>query len=77
MLHFGQANARTDFSMQATVLKSVTVEHYLDILVDSDLKFRKQAASAVSEASQILAVIWQSFQLLDQKTLPLLFKTLA
>ena len=76
-LHFGRANARTDFSMQGTILKSVTVERDLGILVDSDLKFREQAASAVSKASQILAVIRRSFQLLDRTTLPLLFKTLV
>ena len=65
MLHFGQADARIDFSMPGTILKSVTVERDLGILVDSDLKFREQSASAVSKASQILAVIRRSFQLLD------------
>ena len=76
-LYFGQVNARTDFSMQDTMLKSVTVQHDLGILVDSDLKFREQAASAVSKATQILAVIWRSFQLPDRTTLPILFKTLV
>ena len=63
--------------MQGTILKSVTVERDLGILVDSDLKFTEQATSAVSKASQILAVIGRPFQLLDQTTLPLLFKTLV
>ena len=52
-LHFGRADARTDFSIQGTLLKSVTVEHDLGILADSGLKFRQQAASVVSKASQI------------------------
>ena len=63
--------------MQGTTLKSVAVEHDLLPWVFSDLKFREQAASAVSKSSQILYVKWRSFQLPDQTTLPLLFETLV
>ena len=45
--------------------------------MDAELKFKKQAAAAVSKASQIMAVIRRSFSLLDKFTLPLLFKTLV
>ena len=45
--------------------------------MDSGLKFRKQAASAVAKATQILAVIRRTFQAIDCVTLPLLFKTLV
>ena len=45
--------------------------------MDSDLKFRKQAAAVVSKASRVLAVISKSFQLIDKTTLPILFKTLV
>ena len=47
------------------------------MLVDSDLKFRQQAASAVAKATQMLAVIRRSFALMDDVTIPLLFKTLV
>ena len=45
--------------------------------MDAELKFREKAASAVAKATQILAVIRRSFTLLDDVTLPLLFKTLV
>ena len=49
----------------------------LHYFMDGDLKFRKQAAAAVGKASQVMAVIRRSFNLLDRTTLPLLIKTLV
>ena len=63
--------------MRDAALEQVSVERDLGVLVDSELKFRAQAASAVSKATQILAVFRRSFQLIDRTTLPLLFKTLV
>ena len=58
-------------------MQAVTEEKDLGVFVDAELKFRKQAAAAVSKASQIMAVIRRSFILLDKFTLPLLFKMLV
>ena len=74
-LHFGRSNAKRVYFMRGTELKQVATERDLGVLIDSELKFREQAASAVSKATQILAVIRRSFQLIDQTMLPLLFKT--
>ena len=76
-LHVGRSYAKQAYSMQDTVLEQVSTERDLGVVVDSELKFREQAASAVSKSAQILAVIQQSFQLIDKTTLPLLFKTLV
>ena len=76
-LHIGRSNTKELYSMRGTSLKQVLVERDLGVLIDTELKFREQAASAVAKASQILAVIRRSFQLLDRTTLPLLFKTLV
>ena len=76
-LHVGRSNARQAYSMQDTVLEQVSTERDLGVVVDCELKFREQAASAVSKSTQVLAVIRRSFQLLDKTTLPLLFKTLV
>ena len=58
-------------------MEEVAAENDLGIYVDTELKFRKQAAAAVSKTSQVMAVIWHSFQLLDKLTLLVLFKTLV
>ena len=63
--------------MKGTELDETAVERDLGIHMDAELKFRQQAAAAVSKASQVMAVIRRSFQLLDKTTLPILFKTLV
>ena len=47
------------------------------MIIDEELKFRKHATTAVSNANQILGIIRRSFELLDSVTLALLFKTLV
>ena len=53
------------------------IQRDLGVYVDNDLKFRKQAASAVAKASQVLALIRKSFRAINCDTLPLLFKSLV
>ena len=45
--------------------------------MEPDLKFRRQAAAAVSKANQVLGVIRKSFEKLDADTLPLLYMALV
>ena len=66
-----------DFCVSPNLLNSADSERDLGIHIDTDLKFRKQAASAAAKASQILALIRRSFQAINCDTLPLLFKTLV
>ena len=58
-------------------MQEVGAEKDLGVYMDRDLKFREQAAAAVSKASRVMAVIRRSFQLLDKTTLPTLYKTLV
>ena len=60
--------------MGDTQLDQTSVEKDLGIHVDHQLKFREQAAAAISKASRILALIRRSFALLDESTLPQLFE---
>ena len=77
VLHIGHANHSYQYTMNSKPIASTQVEKDLGVLVDSDLKFRQQAASAVAKATQMLAVIRRSFALMDDVTIPLLFKTLV
>ena len=76
-LHLGRRNENHVYDMGGTQLTQTLVEKDLGIQVDSQLKFREQAAAAVSKASRILSVIRRSFGLLDETTLPLLFRTMV
>ena len=77
VLHVGAAKDHHSFQMGSDRLTNTSVERDLGVQVDSILKFRQQASTAVFKASQVLAVIRRSFAFLDEFTLPLLFKSLV
>ena len=77
VLHFGHANQEFSYSMDGAPLGSTSLEKDLGVHIDPELKFREHASSAVGKATQVLAVIRRSFALLDEDTLPMLFKTLV
>ena len=76
-LHLGTANRRDQYLLLGTPLEQVQEEKDLGVFVDEHLKFRRQAASAVSKSNQIVGAIRRSFEHLDKQTLPLLYKTLV
>ena len=77
ILHLGTSNPKLRYTMRGTYLEETESERDLGVIVDASLKFRRQAAAAVAKANQILAVIRRSFELIDEFTLPLLYKTLV
>ena len=74
-LHIGRKNKRYWYEMNGTKLKQVTEEKDLGIIIDDELKFHKQSASATKKSNAILGLLKKSFTLLDKKTLPLLYKS--
>ena len=77
VLHIGRQNRHHPYTMMGATLKDTAAEKDLGVYIDAELKFRKQAAAAVSKASQVMAVMYRSFHLLDKSTLPILYKTLV
>ena len=77
VLHLGRNNTRHQYKMRGVDLEATDSERDLGVHVDSCLKFRKQAAAAAAKANQVMAVIRRSFELLDENTLPMLYKTLV
>ena len=63
--------------MSGRVLEDVDEEKDLGVLVDKELKFHQQTAAAVKKANMALGLIKKSFAFLDDRTLPLLFTSLA
>ena len=76
-LHIGPGNLKHVYQMRDNVLESTSDERDLGIVIDSALKFKRQAASAASKATQVLAVIRRSFAHLTVQTVTLLYKTLV
>ena len=77
VMHLGRRNAGSQYTMRNTELSVVQVEKDLGVHIDCELKFRQQASTAVGKATQILAVIRRSFASINERTLPLLYKTLV
>ena len=76
-MHIGPCNQQHTYMLRGNVLQSTNNEKDLGVVIDPDLKFRKQAASAASKATQVLAVIRRSFADLNEQTLTLLYKALV
>ena len=77
VLHLGPGNPQYAYTMFDVHLEQVGGEKDLGVIIDSSLKFRKQAAAAVAKANRVLGAIRRSFEHIDQQTLPLLYKTLV
>ena len=77
VLHIGNTNPWRRYKMNGQYLEDVDEEKDLGVLVDSELKFRKQAAAVVKNANSRLGLIRKSFASLDEETLPLLFMSLV
>ena len=77
VMHLGRTNVNEKYKLHHQHLSHHQVEKDLGVNIDEDLKFRRQAASVVTKANQILGAIKRAFVHLDTKTLPLLYKALV
>ena len=75
-LHIGYRNTRHVYKMEGIQLKQVTEEKDLGVTMDQELKFLHQTA-AVKKANCMLAIMKNSFAVLNVFTLPRLFKALV
>ena len=76
-LHIGRNNRKHIYEMDGKKLEQVKDEKDLGVLIDNELKFHKQTATAIKRANSVLGIIKKSFTLLDVSTLPLLYKSLV
>ena len=77
VLHLGPHNQGRKYTMAGDTLTTTAEEKDLGIIIDKELKFHAQAASASRKANQILGVVRRAFANLDSETLPLLYKSLV
>ena len=74
--HLGRANPNHTYYINSEPLQNVNEEKDLGVIIDNQLKFHSHVSSVVSKASKLLAVIRQSFSLLDTETFPYLYKSI-
>ena len=61
--------------MNGQQLEQVTNEKDLGVLIDDELKFHKQTGAAIKKTNRVLGIIRTFFALLDNVTIPLLYKS--
>ena len=76
-LHIGCCNPCWRYKMDGKFLDDIVEEKDLGVLVDKDLKFHRQTASAVKKANSALGLVKKTFANLDNKNFPLLYKSLV
>ena len=77
VMHLGNSNPCHTYYMNGQPLQVVSEHQDLGIIVDSSLKFHSQATSAINKANRVLGLIKKSFNTLNRKTLPILYKALV
>ena len=77
VMHLGNSNPCHTYYMDGQPLQVVSEHKDLGIIVDSSLKFHSQATSAINKANRVLGLIKKSFNTLNRKTLPILYKALV
>ena len=76
-MHLGDTNPCHTYYMDGQPLQVVSKHKDLGIIVDSSLKFHSQATSAINKANRLLGLVKKSFNTLNRKTLPILYKALV
>ena len=76
-LHIGHNNTCHKYKMNGNKLDHVDEEKDLGVLIDDQLKFHRQTASAVKKANRVLGLVKKTFAVLDMQTLPLLYTSLV
>ena len=76
-LHIGHNNTCHKYKMNENKLDPVDEEKDLGVLIDDQLKFPRQAASAAKKANRVLGLVKKTFAKLDKQTLPLLYTSLV
>ena len=75
--HIGQTNPHNKYTIAGIDLVESDQERDLGIIVDNKLKFHIQTAHIVNKGFSILGIIKNSFENLDEHTVPILYKTLV
>ena len=74
-LHLGNNNPKHVYTLNGESLVQTSQEKDLGVIIDDGLKFHTHTAKAVAKGFSILAVIKNSFEYIDEVTLPLLFNS--
>ena len=76
-LHIGQANAKTNYLINNTVLLSTEMEKDVGVVVSSDMKVSEQCGIAARKGNQILGLIRRNIAYRDKRLIIPLYISLV
>jgi len=77
VMHMGYNNTCHRYSLNVSILESVSEEKDLGVHISNDLKWEKQCSQAVAKASKVLGLIKRNFADRSKETIILLYKCLV
>jgi len=78
VMHLGNTiSAIHSYYMDDQQLQAVSEHKDLGIIIDSSLKFHSQTMAATNKSNRVLGLIKKSFNSLNSRTLPILYKALV
>ena len=75
-MHIGRSHPRNIYLMDNPTIEVTEQEKDLAVLINSNLKFRDQVASAVKKANKILDPVKQSLKYIDKEVIVLLYNSI-
>ena len=77
VMHFGVNNTKENYSINNTVLKEVSSEKDLGVIIQNDLKVSEQCSKVVKTANRILGMVNRTFQNKTKEIIIPLYKSLV
>ena len=76
VMHIGQANSKSDYSLQGKAMVVTDLEKDLGVLISSDLKFSKQCIEVEKKAQKLLGYIKRQFKYRNKEIVLTLYNAL-
>jgi len=77
MVHIGFNVFSTSYTLNGTVIKTISSIRDLGVQIDKLLKFHQHASITVNKANRVLSLISKSFVHLDAHMLSVLYRSLV
>ena len=75
VMHCGRLNRNIDYKLYGEKVRVTESEKDLEVIVNSDLKFKDQVASAAKKANKTLKIIKRNFEYINKDALEVLYGT--
>ena len=77
VMHCGRLNRNIDYKLYGQKIRVTESEKDLGVIINNDMKFKDQVASAAKKANKTLGMIKRNFKYVNKKAFEVLYGTLV